>query len=133
MKDIEKFARKIGVKVVGKVPEYGGGAFGAARLAAAVSSMKESDTMPTKTKVLDARIVEMDGCAALYIDGKLAYDSHDIEPRDIARAAAGRPIIVKRGYMEMSEEEFDAGFNFPQDISELDARDEDFQIIWDED
>ena len=40
MKDIEKFAQKMGASVAGKVPNCGGGAFGAARLAAAVSSMK---------------------------------------------------------------------------------------------
>ena len=89
--------------------------------------------MPTETKVLDAKIIEMDGWAALYIDCKLVYDGHQVEPRDIARAATGRPIVIKRGYMEMSENEFDDGFNFPQDISELDKREEEFQVIWDED
>ena len=89
--------------------------------------------MSTETKVLDAKIIEMDGWAALYIDGKLVYDGHQVEPRDIARAATGRPIIIKRGYMEMSEDEDDCGFNFPEDISELDKREEDCQVIWDKD
>lgn len=43
MKDIEKLAKKMGAKVVGRVPDTGGGAFGAARLAAAVSSLKGRD------------------------------------------------------------------------------------------
>ena len=43
MKDIDKIAQEMGAKVVGKVPDTGGGAFGAARLAAAVSSLKGRD------------------------------------------------------------------------------------------
>lgn len=45
MKDIEKFAQEMDAKVVGGVPDCGGGAFGAARLAAAVSSLKGRNTV----------------------------------------------------------------------------------------
>ena len=42
-KNIDRIAEKMGAKVVGKVPDCGGGVFGAARLAAAVSSLKGRD------------------------------------------------------------------------------------------
>jgi hypothetical protein len=37
-KNVRKVARKLGSRVIGKVPDTGGGAFGAARLAAALKS-----------------------------------------------------------------------------------------------
>jgi hypothetical protein len=40
-KDIQKIADALGAKVVGKLPEYGGGAFGAARLLLLVAALKE--------------------------------------------------------------------------------------------
>jgi hypothetical protein len=40
-KDIKKLADALGAKVVGKLPEYGGGAFGAARLPLLVAALKE--------------------------------------------------------------------------------------------
>ncbi len=92
--------------------------------------------METKTKVHDVRIIDLEGSegwAGLYIDGKLEHTGFGIKSRDIAKAAAGRPITVKRGYMEQSDDDFDNGFSFPDDISELDKREDDFQVIWDED
>ena len=39
-KNIEQIADRLGAKVTGQVPDVGGGAFGAARLAAIVQSMR---------------------------------------------------------------------------------------------
>jgi hypothetical protein len=39
-KDIEKIAERLGAEVVGRVPEVGGGAFGAARLARCIESLQ---------------------------------------------------------------------------------------------
>jgi hypothetical protein len=40
-KDIRKIAEALGAKIVGKLPAYGGGAFGAARLPVLVAALKE--------------------------------------------------------------------------------------------
>jgi hypothetical protein len=39
-KNVEKIAQKLGATIVGQVPETGGGAFGAARLAHVVQSLQ---------------------------------------------------------------------------------------------
>jgi hypothetical protein len=40
-KDIQEVAAALGAKVIGKLPEYGGGAFGAARLSLLVAALKK--------------------------------------------------------------------------------------------
>ncbi len=78
--------------------------------------------------VSDVRVIEMDGWAGLYIDGKLNYEGHQCDPMDLSRATKGLTITVKRGWMEFEEDEEECGFNFPNDISELGKR-----VEWDED
>jgi hypothetical protein len=39
-KDIDRIARRLGAEVIGPVPETGGGAFGAARLAHCIASLR---------------------------------------------------------------------------------------------
>jgi hypothetical protein len=39
-KDVSTIARRLGAKVIGRVPEVGGGAFGAARLARLVEQLR---------------------------------------------------------------------------------------------
>ena len=108
--------------------------------------------MAAETKIHDVRIVEMvrtpkefmpmgtGHWAGLYIDGILDSENFEIDARDIARVAAGRPITVKRGRMRISEDcqypisyiQINAYLRFPENISELDKREKDFQVFWDD-